>query len=234
MARLVLLHSPFVGPASWGGVPGELSRRGHAVSAPAWAPLIGVTDGHYRALARSMAATLEAEAGDAILVTHSAGGALMPALEAALSQPPLGVIYVDAILPHPGRSWMGSAPPQLAAQLRAGVVAGLLPAWDQWWPPGALERLVPDDAARSALIRETDGLPLDFLEEPAPPMTVTAPCAYLQLSGAYDDEGQAAVRQGWPVVRLPLHHLAMLTHAEAVANALDGLVGRLVPDARHG
>ena len=57
--------------------------------------------------------------------------------------------------------------------------------------------------------------------------TLTAPAAYLQLSGAYDDEGQYAVRQGWPVVRLPLHHLAMLTHAEAVAGAIHGLAERL-------
>jgi hypothetical protein len=28
-------------------------------------------------------------------------------------------------------------------------------------------------------------------------------------------------------VRLPLHHLAMLTHAEAVASAIEGLAERL-------
>jgi hypothetical protein len=151
----------------------------------------------------------------------------LAALEAALAEPPAGIILVDAILPHPGKSWLETAPPQLALQLRNGVDAGLLPPWDQWWPPGALERLVPDDASRPALTSELEGLPLDFLEEPAPPMTLQSPAAYLQLSGAYDDEGQYAVRQGWPVVRLPLHHLAMLTHAEAVAGAIHGLSERL-------
>ena len=232
MARLILLHSPFVGPASWGGVAAELEARGHAVTAPAWLKLEPIREAFYRTLAQDMAARIEAEeGGPPILVTHSAGGALIPALEAALASPPAGVVLVDAILPHPGKSWMDNAPPPLALQLRNGVDMGLLPPWDQWWPPGALERLVPEEAARAALTAEAEGLPLDFLEEPAPPMALQSPAAYLQLSGAYDDEGQYAVRQGWPVVRLPLHHLAMLTHAEAVAGAIHGLAERLPPRA---
>jgi hypothetical protein len=227
MARLILLHSPFVGPASWGGVAGELARRGHAVETPAWARLEPIPTDFYRTLAQDMAGRIDGGDGAPVLVTHSGGGALMPALEAALATPPTGLILIDAILPHPRRSWMDSAPPQLALQLRNGVDMGMLPAWDQWWPPGALERLVPDATARLALTSECEGLPLDFLEEAAPPMTLAAPTAYLQLSGAYDDEGQYAVRQGWPVVRLPLHHLAMLTHAEAVAGAIHGLAERL-------
>ena len=227
MARLVLLHSPFVGPASWGGVADELTRRGHTVETPAWARLEPIADNFYRTLAQDMAGRIDEGEGAPILVTHSGGGALMPALEAALATTPAGVVLVDAILPHPGKSWMDNAPPQLALQLRNGVDLGMLPSWDQWWPPGALARLVPDDATRTALTSELEGLPLDYLEEAAPPMTLTAPAAYLQLSGAYDDEGQYGVRQGWPVVRLPLHHLAMLTHAEAVAGAIHGLADRL-------
>ena len=228
MARLILLHSPFVGPASWGGVAAELEARGHAVTAPAWLKLEPIREAFYRTLAQDMAARIDAEeGGPPVLVTHSGGGALVPALEAALSAPPAGVILVDAVLPHPGKSWMEMAPPQLALQLRNGVDMGMLPAWDQWWPPGALARLVPDEAARTALTSELEGLPLDFLEEAAPPMTLQSPAAYLQLSGAYDDEGQYAVRQGWPVVRLPMHHLAMLTHAQAVAGAIHGLAERL-------
>jgi hypothetical protein len=228
MARLVLLHSPFIGPASWGGVGAELSRRGHAVTTPAWPKLEPIPSDFYRTLAQAMAGQIQAVGeGAPILVAHSGAGALIPALEAALATPPAGVILVDAILPHPGKAWLETAPPQLALQLRNGVDAGLLPSWDQWWPPGALERLVPDAGARTALVSELEGLPLDYLEEPAPAMTLASPAAYLQLSGAYDDEGQYAVRQGWPVVRLPLHHLAMLTHAEAVAAAIDGLAQRL-------
>ncbi|WP_293899716.1 hypothetical protein [Phenylobacterium sp.] len=232
MARLVLLHSPFIGPASWGSVAADLAGRGHTVSSPAWPKLEPIASAFYRTLAQDMAARIDAREDAPILIAHSGGGALLPALEAALPTPPAGVIFVDAILPHPGRSWLEMAPPQLALQLRNGVDVGLLPSWDRWWPPGALERLVPDDAARTALISELEGLPLDFLEEAAPAMTLGARAAYLQLSGAYDDEGQYAGRQGWPVVRLPLHHLAMLTHAQAIGGALDGLARRL--ETAHG
>jgi hypothetical protein len=229
MARLILLHSPFVGPASWGGVAAELTARGHTVSTPPWPRLEPIREHFYRTLAQDMAARIDGADEAPVLVAHSGAGALLPALEAAMAAPPAGIVLVDAILPHPGKSWLETAPPQLALQLRNGVDMGLLPAWDQWWPPGALDRLVPDAAARAALLAELEGLPLDFLEEAAPAMTLTGPAAYLQLSGAYDDEGEFAVRQGWPVVRLPLHHLAMLTHAEAVAGAIHGLVERLPP-----
>src|SRR5688500_11182323 len=116
MARLVLLHSPFVGPASWGGVGAELSRRGHAVSTPVWPKLEPIPDEFYRTLAQDMAAQIEAGQGKAgegapILVAHSGAGALVPALEAALATPPAGVILVDAILPHPGKAWLETAPP---------------------------------------------------------------------------------------------------------------------------
>ena len=36
---------------------------------------------------------------------------------------------------------------------------------------------------------------------------------------------------GWPLVRLPLHHLAMLTHPQPVAAALESLAERLAAPA---
>ena len=225
-ARLVLLHSPLLGPLTWRRAAEVLRAHGHEADAPAWPRLSTLGEDCYAALAGSMAATI-GRGADAIVVAHSGAGALMPSVAALAKGALKGVIYCDAILPHPGQSWIDTAPPNLAGQLLAGAVEGRLPSWDQWWPPGALERLAPDAAVREALISECEGLPLDFLEEPAPAMTLTGPAAYLQLSGAYDDEGQYAVRQGWPVVRLPLHHLAMLTHAEAVAGAIHGLAERL-------
>ena len=90
-----------------------------------------------------------------------------------------------------------------------------------------------DDAQRDALVAELEPLPLAYFEEAAPPSVYMGPAAYLQLSGAYDNEGEAAARYGWPLVRLPLHHLAMLTHPQAVAGALVSLAERLAEPA-HG
>jgi hypothetical protein len=162
-----------------------------------------------------------------VLVAHSGAGALIPAVTARLSTPVAGVVFLDAILPHPGRSWFDTAPAEMRDQLRAGAQMGQLPPWDDWWPPGALARLVPDDATREALVGELEPLPIGYFEEPAPAEGFELPAAYLQLSGGYDEEARLAGRQGWPVVRLPLNHLAPLTQPRAVAPALLSLATRL-------
>lgn len=228
MPRLILLHSPLLGPQSWRPTAAELARRGRSMLTPRLPPLLEVTGGFYADLAAAAAAAIAAEGEEpAILALHSAAGELAPSIAAALGAALAGVIFVDAILPHPGRSWLDTAPAALREQLTAGAQQGLLPAWDGWWPPGALEKLAPDADLRAALIAELEPLPLAYFEEVAPEITFDAPCAYLQLSGAYEEEGRRAVRLGWPVVRLPATHLAPATQPRAVATALETLTDRL-------
>lgn len=231
--RLVLLHSPLIGPLAWRGAAAELAARGHAAEAPAWPKLSAIDEGFYAALADSLAASLADRTEPLILAAHSGAGALVPALAARLPKPPTGVIFVDAILPHPGRSWFSTAPEGMPDQLRAGAQFGELPRWSDWWSPGALARLIPEDSLRDTMLAELEPLPLAYFEEPAPAATWDGPTAYLQLSGAYDAESQVASRLGWPLVRLPLHHLAMLTDPVPVAAALESLAARLAEPA-HG
>ena len=231
--RLVLLHSPLIGQMAWRGVATELSARGHLAEAPAWPKLSTIEEGYYAALADSLGASLAGRDEPLVLVAHSGAGALVPALAARLPRPLAGVILVDAILPHPGRSWFDTAPAGMPDQLRAGAQFGELPRWNDWWSPGALERLVPDEGVREAMLAELEPLPLAYFEEPAPIAQWDGPTAYLQLSGAYDGESQVASRSGWPLVRLPLHHLAMLTDPAPVAAALASLAARLAEPA-HG
>jgi hypothetical protein len=185
-----------------------------------------VEGGFYDTLAAAMAAQIAADATAPLLVAHSGAGALVPALAARLPRV-AGVIFVDALLPHPGVSWFDTAPQALRETLRSGVTGGLLPPWSDWWPPGALERLLPDAALRGALIAELEPIPAAFFEEAAPAIPLSTPAAYLKLSEAYEDEARLANRQGWPLVRLPLHHLAPLTDPLAVARSLEGLAERL-------
>lgn len=230
--RFVLLHSPLLGTACWRPAAEDLARRGHRVETPAWPRLSAITDGYYDALTAGLAAEVEGDQ-PVTLVAHSGAGALVPVLAGRLRPPVAGVIFVDAILPHPARSWFDTAPAEMRQRLRAGAQMGDLPSWDEWWPPGALERLVPDTGLRDGLVAELESLPLAYFEEPAPADQLSGPAAYLQLSGAYDDESLVAGRYGWPRVRLPLHHLAMLTHPETVAAALESLSAELA-GARHG
>jgi hypothetical protein len=233
-AVFALLHSPLLGPASWSPAAEALERLGERALAPAWPRLSAVAERYYEVLTAGMAARLDGAGREpVVLVAHSGAGALVPALAARLSRPVRGVVFADAILPHPGRSWFDTAPPEMRERLRAGAQMGQLPPWDDWWPPGALERLVPDGAQRERLVAELEPLPLAYFEEPAPSAELAAPAAYLQLSGSYEEEARVAGRQGWPVVRLPLNHLAVLTQPQAVAAALVSLAAKLA-EAAHG
>jgi hypothetical protein len=227
VARFVLLASPLLGPASWAPTAAELRALGHTAETPSWPRLGDLDAGFYDGLAAGLAAQI-APGEPPILAAHSGAGALLPALIEGLAEPPAGAVFVDAILPHPGRSWFDTAPPDLRRSLEEGVMAGLLPAWHEWWPPGALEKLVPDDTQRAALIAELEPIPAGFFEEPAPSAALKDPAAYLRLSGAYEEEAARASALGWPVMRLPLHHLAILTHPTAVAAALVSAAAKLV------
>ncbi|RAK61113.1 alpha/beta hydrolase [Phenylobacterium hankyongense] len=226
--RFVLLHSPLLGPLTWRATAAALAGRGHQTQTPSWPRLSSIAEGYYPALAAAMAANVE-EGDPAVLVAHSGAGALVPALAAAMRAPPARVIFVDAILPHPRRSWFDTAPAEVRERLRGGAQMGQLPPWDDWWPPGALERLVPDPQLRQALVAELEPLPLAYFEEPAPEGDAAPPAAYLKLSGAYEDEARIAGRLGWPVVRLPMNHLAMLSQPDAVATAIEGLAAAGAP-----
>ncbi|MDP1618337.1 hypothetical protein [Phenylobacterium sp.] len=232
--RLILLHSPLLGPLTWQGVAQGLTGRGLAAVAPAWTPLTDISGDFYATLAKTMARTIE-DVGDdpVILVAHSGAGALAPATAQALSVPVIGTILVDAILPHPSLSWLDTAPPALRQDLTLGSQGGELPSWDAWWPPGALDRLVPDPALRASLLAELGPLPLAYFEEPAPPGALSGPGGYLQLSGAYEDQAQAARDMGWRVRRLQLNHLSPLTAPREVAGMIQALSREIAVDV-HG
>jgi hypothetical protein len=104
---------------------------------------------------------------------------------------------------------------------------GRLPPWHAWWPKGALEALLPDRAVGARFLSEQAELPLAYFDEPAPPEPMQTPAAYLQLSEAYRDDADAAAARGWPVERLALHHLAVLTHPAAVGEAVELLAAAL-------
>lgn len=224
MARFVLLASPLLSPASWGSTAKELRLLGHSAETPPWPKLSSIGDSYYAGLAEGLAGALGA-GPPPIVVAHSGAGGLVPAVAARI--PLAGAVFVDALMPHPGRSWFDTAPPDLAAQLRDGAAGGELPPWPEWWPPGALERLIPDASLREALTSGLEPIPAAYFEEPAPPTELSAPAAYVRLSGSYEDDAAEAERRGWPVMRLPLHHLAVLTHCATVAAALHSAAEKL-------
>ena len=157
-----------------------------------------------------------------VLVAHSAAGALAPAIVAAAEGRVTGVAFVDALLPHPGRSWLDTAPQTLRTAISAAATNDHVPPWAELLPPTLLERLLPDASMRSAVTSQCLPVPLRWLREPAPllddPPGLTH--CYIQLSSGYDAEAAAATRRGWRTSRLDGDHLWPLTQPREVAEAL--------------
>jgi len=192
MTSFVLVPSPFVGPATWTPTADELRRRGHDVR--------------------------DAPSADAVLVGHSGAGPLLPSLGPATQY-----LFVDAALPHPGRSRFDVLGPDVETHLRAIGDGESVPPWSEWFGPGVLDALVPDAAVRRAIAAELHRIPLSLLTEPLPTVAgwPDAPCAYLQLSAAYDVEAAEARAMGWPVEVLDGQHLDTAARPVPVADAIE-------------
>jgi Alpha/beta hydrolase family len=227
--RLLLVHSPLVGCATWDLVAADLAKCGWEVGVP---DLTGtVTAGPPYCVRQAEVIARSASGQPAILIGHSGAGSLLAAAGAIIDQV-RGYIFADAGLPTPGQTWMQTVPPELATQLREMADnQGWLPPWPQWWGDETLAELIPDPAARRHFAAGCPRLPLAMFDEvqPPAPQWPDAPAAYLQLSEAYGDEAAKAAKLGWPVAERMSHHLAPLTDSALVTESLRELLGQLRP-----
>ena len=106
-------------------------------------------------------------------------------------------------------------------EFRARAVDGRLPPW----PDQLLARLIPDENTRARFASELGPVPLALYEEhiPAVPGWPDAPCHYIQLSGAYGPDAEAATDRGWTVQHLPGNHFQMLVDPVAVGRIIGAL-----------
>lgn len=234
--RLLLVHSPLVGRATWDLVAADLDRAGYELDVP---DLTGTVNGGPPYCLRQAQVIAHSTAGQpAILIGHSGAGPLLAAAGAIIGERVRGYIFVDAGLPTPGQAWMDTVPPDLATQLREMADAqGWLPPFPLWWGEEAIAELLPDPAIRRSFAAGCPRLPLAMFGEihPPAPHWPDAPAAYLQLSEAYEGEAARARTLGWPVAEMKSHHLALLTEPGRVAASLHYLIGRLrTHDGRPG
>jgi hypothetical protein len=227
--RLLLVHSPLVGCATWDLVAADLAGDGYDLGVP---DLTGtVMAGPPYCLRQAQLIARSAPGQPAILIGHSGAGPLLAAAGAIIGEV-RGYIFVDAGLPTPGQAWMETVPPDLAVQLREMADSrGWLPPWPQWWGDEALAEQVPDPVVRQHFAAGCPPLPLAMFEEihPPAPQWPDAPAAYLQLSDGYQDQAARARELGWPVIEQISHHLALLTAPGRVAGSLRELIGQLRP-----
>ena len=218
---LLFVHSPVVGPTTWTGTAEVLRDSGFRCRVP---DLTGVvsTGPFYPALAVAAAAAVDDDTDEVVVVGHSAAGALLPAVAEAIGDRTRAAVFVDAILPQPGRSWFDTAPRGQAAQLRGLAADGLLPPYDEWFPPGVLEELISDPAVRRRLLAEVPRLPIAYFDEPAPPARFadSVSCAFVRLGAPFDRAANKAERLGWWVARRDWDHLRMISAPDAVADVI--------------
>jgi pimeloyl-ACP methyl ester carboxylesterase len=212
----VLVHSPLVGPATWQPAAGVLGARGWQTCTPDLTPALAGTPPYWTRQVEAI--TSAASSQPSVLVGHSGAGPLLAAAGSQLHDV-VAYVFVDAGLPAPGRNWMSTVPADLAAHLRSIVGTDrMLPPWPTWWDEDVLAELITDSTARRQFAAECPKLPMAMFEEilPDAPCWPDAPAAYLRLSDAYD---QAA--------ELDSHHLAPLTDADVVVDAMLGLLAAL-------
>ena len=219
--QVLLVHSPLLGRSSWGGVPARLAELGYAVAVPDLCPVLDSGPPYYEGLFQVIA---ELAAGDeaVAVVGHSRAGPLLPGALAKMKANRATAVFLDARLPHDGRTWLETLPADRRAALLASVENGFLPPWDRWFPSEAIAELLPDQVVRQRFRDELRGLPAELLSEPMPhpPGEGHVGQAYVQLSAEYAATADQAQAAGWPVARYSMDHLAPLTRPRAVADAI--------------
>jgi hypothetical protein len=218
MSSFTLVHSPLVGPLSWSAVDVELRKRGHEVHVP---PLVSAaTSGRWQACVDA-AVGGAAEAEDQVLVGHSGAGPLLPLIAGRMDLPPQRLVFVDAMLPPEEGERSVSA--GLLQHLRTIETGGHLPPWSDWFGPGVMEELIPDDYLRGTVVAELPTLPLSYFEGaiPVPTGWMRTSCRYVLLSEAYREEAEEATSRGWQVFEHLGSHLDILTRPVEIADALE-------------
>lgn len=217
---IVLLPSPFLGPAMWQPVGTLLVERGCRVVTPeaASAPRAPAD------VLESYLAALPAD-DELIVVPHSNAGLYTPLI--AAQRRVQAFVFVDALLPASTGHIEMAPPAALLDDLRARADAsGLLPPWTHWWDEDEIAPLFPDGATRDRVENDQHRLPLSYFEDslPIPTGWDERPGSYLAFGDTYARERAAARSRGWPVVTLAGAHLHMLVEPEQVASQILSLV----------
>lgn len=224
MTTWVLVHSPLLGPRSVEPVAaalgGDVLVPPHRDVGPPY------TTSRIAAVRDAVRGS-----GPVVLVGHSGAGALLPAIGAGL--PVAGYLFVDAVLPRPGRTRFDELGPDLEAHLRSKASDGSLPPWHEWFPESPPIDLIAEPEARAAFVADGRPVPLAVFEEPAPEVMnwPNAPCGYLRLSPAYDTVLTRVAAMGWATGYLDAHHLSPYTEPHRVADAMRELLTEIGTDS---
>lgn len=212
MANVVLLHGSWLGGWIWDDVAPELTHHGHQVAAPTLSGDGGLNDHVAEVVA------MVGDSTDVVLVAHSYSGMVATGVAAQIPEQIAHVIYLDAHVPTAGQSAFDVLPgireafEAGAAELGGGMVPPL--------PLAAFGITEPGDIA--VIEPKLRPWPLKTHQEASPGLPRGVKTTYLQLAqGAFFGELAASLETlGWAVERIPLAHLAPITHAADITREL--------------
>jgi hypothetical protein len=216
--EIVLVHSPLVGPSSFAPTAEALERRGFRT----YTPCVVGSDVAWRDAPGAVLAALPELSGP-LLVGHSAAGLLLPALAGPLNA--WGLIFLDARMP-PAQGPTPPAEPEFHAFVKAlPVEQGRLPKWSQWWGPGGVATLIPNQWTREAFEADLPRLRPEWFDDAieTPPWEHLR-VGYLQTSPRLADQAAVAGARGWPLQTLAGTHLDPFLRPGETALAISELV----------
>ena len=214
---LMLIHSPFLGPATWQSTARALRSKQQSVHVPSLLVVARSAPPYWPAGVEAI--TRSAGDDPVVLVPHSNAGLYVPAVLDALGEQVRGVVFVDAALPGAGHHTTRDFLRKLE------IVDGLLPPWISWWAEADVDALFPDAHTRTEVESEQPRMPLAYYYHlpPAPRDWTMQSAAYLWFDRPYDKGAAQATQRGWPTAHLPGNHLHMLTDPHAVAAAVTAM-----------
>lgn len=227
----VLVHSPSVGPLTWGPVADRLRARGFASVVPSLMDVADADAPFWPQVVADVAAAMSALNEDAsvVLVAHSNAGLFVPVLVARATRAVRACLFVDAALPALSVS-TPVAPAELLEFLRKKVIGDRLPPWTQWWDEEDVAPMFPNPELRAAVTAEEPRLPFAYYEQSVPVPAGWddgARCGYLAFGPPYDEVATDARRRGWLVEKLPGEHLHQIVDPHGTADTLIDMAHRL-------
>jgi hypothetical protein len=224
----VLIHSPFVGPATWRPVADVLLAQQREVVVPSLLE-VGLGDPPYwprvvDAVRGRLADVPPTQ--PVVLVAHSNAGVFVPVISVGLLNPIAGSVFVDAALPAlDGPTPVGPKDKLPALRQMAGP-DGQLPIWTDWYDEADVASMFPDPEIRLAVTKELPRLPLAYFEQavPVPPGWHDHPSAYVLFGPPYDRLAGSAAKRGWDVFEFPGAHLHQAVDPEGLTDIVLGWV----------
>ena len=165
-----------------------------------------------------------------VLVGYSGSGPLLPYIAEGYGERPEGYVFMDAGLPHPGRSRLDevrASVPEAAGDEMAEYLAGG-GAWPAWSDED-LSPLVTDGTARRALLDMVVPRSGNFWTEPMPGLGLwpDARVGYLRLSHTYEGAASDARSRGWVTRAVDGTHFDPFAQEGKVAEELVALLAEM-------